>query len=120
MREINKNLNIGKIKRVDLKAEKAEKSEPQFCGDICESEETGVKDFSNPKAETLGRSQVNKSDNLESDVAFGMAHPQAIESADKFFDIAFKSLQAEGDTNAYEKAAAMTDIFTRKEQLTNK
>lgn len=117
MREINKN-TIGKIQKVDLKS-KSDQSQPQFCAETDGNDENVIKDFSNPKAETLGRSQVNKSDNLESDVAFGMANPEAIQNADKFFDIAFKGLLAKGDPEAYEKAAAMTDIFTRKEQLAN-
>lgn len=119
MREI-KNNNFGQIQRVDLKTDKVDKSDPQFCAEINEAEERNIQDFSNPKAETLGRSQVSKSDNLEADVAFGMAHPNEIATADKFFDIAFKSLQAEGDADAYGKAAAMTEIFTRKEQLASK
>ena len=117
MREIHKNLKFGKIQNIDLKANKVGKSESQSCDETSGSEETVVKDFSNPKAETFGRSQVSKSDNLESDIAFGIAHHQAITNADKFFDTAFKKLLDDGDPNAYGKASTMTDIFTRKEQL---
>lgn len=103
MREINKNMDIGKVQKVDLQTSKTEKNEPQFCGEI---EEVNVKDFSNPK-EVLGRSQVNKADNLKNDVSFGIANPKAIENSDKLFELAFNKLQSKGDPNAYEKACAI-------------
>lgn len=111
MREINNNLEYGKVQKSDFKAEKAdEKVESQCCA---HAEEKNVQDFSNP-TEILGRSQVNKADNLKEDVSFGMAHPEAIKSADKFFDVAYANLLRENDPNAYEKAAAMTSIYARE------
>lgn len=118
MREIDKNLKFSKIQNIDFKA-KPEANDQKISAEA-NNDENIIKDFSNPTAETLGRSQVNKSDNLENDIAFGISNPKAITNADKFFDIAFQNLQAEGDPEAYEKAAAMTDIFVRKEQLANR
>ncbi len=110
MRDVNNNMRIGKLKKSELKTEKIEKQELQHSGDL---EETSLKDFSNP-TEVLGRSQVSKSDNLKQDVAFGMARTEAISSADRLFDIAFKQLQADDDLNAYEKACTIaTSLETR-------
>ncbi|MDD3436101.1 MAG: hypothetical protein PHC64_03005 [Candidatus Gastranaerophilales bacterium] len=110
MREV-KNENFGKIPNAHLKRGKTnEKSSPPFCA---KTETECISDFSNPK-EVLGRSQVSKSDNRKADVAFGMANPEAIAKADNFFEIAYANLQAEGDPNAYEKAAAMSTIYAKE------
>lgn len=110
MREIKNNVEIGKAQGADFKSSKTEKSEPQFCAEL---EETDLKDFSNP-TEILGRSQVSKADNLKEDVAFGMANPQAIASADKFFNIAYAQLLSQNDPNAYEKASTMASIYAKE------
>ena len=112
MREVKNNVEIGKTKKVEVKSTKIEKAEPQFCGEL-ETEST-IKDFSNPSAEVLGRSQVSKADNLKADVAFGMEHPETISSADKFFDIAYNTLQSKKDPNAYEKASTMASIYAKE------
>lgn len=72
-----------------------------------------VKDLSD-QTEILGRSQISKADNLKADVAFGIANPQAITSADKFFDIAYTQLVNDNDANAYEKASAMATIYAKE------
>lgn len=111
MREVNNNPEYGKIQKTDLRLNKIdEKSESMPCAS---TEEKKVQDFSNP-AEILGRSQVNKTDNLKEDVSFGMAHPEAIASADKFFDITYANLVKANDPNAYEKAASMASIYARE------
>jgi len=102
MSKINNNVEIGKVQKVDSKIEKTENIEPQS-----KREESSIKDFSNPKAEALGRSQVKSTDNLQADVAFGMAHPEAIKSADKLFNLSFSGLQADNDPDAYIKACAI-------------
>lgn len=112
MREVKNNVEIGKAKKVDVKNGKTEKVEPQLASEL--EFESNIKDFSNPSAEILGRSQVSKADNLNADVAFGMEHPEAISSADRFFDIAYKTLQANKDPNAYEKASTMTAIYAKE------
>lgn len=104
MREINKNMKIGKVQPNGFKQEKPEKAETSFCG---ESEEASIKDFSNPSAEVLGRSQVSKTDNLKEDIAFGKANPEKIAKADKLFNLALAKLEAEGNPNAYEIASSI-------------
>lgn len=113
MREIKNNVEVGKIPKADFKKEKCEEAEPQFCGES-NNESPKVKDFSNP-TEALGRSQVNKADNLKTDIAFCSVHPEAVENSDKLFEIAFKGLQDSGDPNAYEKACAIATCEDAKE-----
>lgn len=113
MREIKNNVEIGKAQKAELKSNKLNNAEPNFCAEI---EESGVKDFSNP-TEVLGRSQVSKTDNLKEDVAFGMANHNAISKSDKLFELAFKNLQAEGDPDAYEKACAIATSEEAKDLL---
>ncbi|MFA7657845.1 MAG: hypothetical protein WCY19_00255 [Candidatus Gastranaerophilaceae bacterium] len=115
MREVKNNVEIGKAQKSDLRTAKGTKAEPQFCGEF--EEESSIKDFSNPKAEALGRSQVSKTDNVEKDVAFGKAHPETIERADKLFALAFKGLRAAGDPDAYEKACAISTSSDARDLL---
>jgi len=109
MREIKK-MDASTVQpKQELKAGKAEiAQEVAFSGAV---EEKVIQDFSNPKAETLGRSQVSKTDNLQADVAFGMTHPEAIAKADNFFDQAYAQLQAKKDPNAYENACKITSAY---------
>lgn len=109
MSEIKK-INVGKLSQ-NIEHKSAEKSEPQFSGS--ESNPKVVKDLSD-QTEVLGRSQISKTDNLACDVAFGMQNPQAIESADKFFNIAYAQLVKDNDPNAYEKASSMASIYARE------
>lgn len=100
MREIN-NSDVSNIQKTNLTTGKIEKNDPQVCN---EGEECGLKDFSNPSGEVLGRSQVNKADNLKQDLAFCAINPEAVQSSDKLFEIAYKKFSEEKDPNAYEKA----------------
>lgn len=113
MREINNNVEMGKAQSTDFKLNKPEKSEPQFCS---ESEETEIKDFSNP-TEILGRSQVSSTDNLKSDVAFGVANPDSIANSEKLFDMAYTQLLKDNDPHAYEKACAIATSTDARELL---
>lgn len=111
MREINKNMDLGKVQKSELKSNDSEKMDLQ----PITSEGKEIKDFSNPTAEALGRSQVNKTDNLKSDVAFASAYPQAISKSDKLFNMALAKLEADGDPNAYEKACSIATSEDAKE-----
>ena len=113
MRDVKNNVEIGKLKKSELKVNKADKQELQACEN---SEETSLKDFSNP-TEVLGRSQVNKSDNLEQDVTFGINQAKAISNSDRLFDIAFKQLKADGEPNAYEKACTIATSSETRDLL---
>ena len=110
MREIKNNVEIGKAQsKHEIKSNKAEESFPQS-----EKQETQTNDVSFSGAEVLGRSQVSKADALQKDVAFGMAHPKAIEKADKFFDMAYAQLNKDGEANPYEKACALTKTYVKE------
>ena len=109
MREIKK-INAGQVP-TNVESKSAEKAEPQFSGSEINSKV--VKDLSD-QTEVLGRSQISKTDNLASDVTFGMQNPQAIESADKFFNLAYTQLVNENDPNAYEKASTMASIYAKE------
>lgn len=111
MREINKNMDIGKIQKSELKSNDSDKMDLQ----PITSEGKEIKDFSNPTAEALGRSQVSKTDNLKSDIAFGISHPEAISKSDKLFNMALAKLEADGDPDAYEKACSIATSADAKE-----
>lgn len=114
MREIKNNVEIGKIQQKhEIKTGKAEETFPQ----ISAAEETPSKEVSFSGAEVLGRSQVNKADALNKDIAFGMKHPDAIEKADKFFKVAYSKLKADGEANAYEKACTLTNAYVKELEI---
>lgn len=111
MREIKK-INVGQGQvPPNIEPKSADKSDPQFSAN--EANAKVVNDLSN-QTELLGRSQICKKDNLTCDVAFGMKNPQAIESADKFFEMAYAQLVNENEPDAYEKASAMASIYARE------
>lgn len=87
------------------------KTDPGVPGQEPKKEPEEKAEYVQNAPETLGRSLVNKTDNLKNDVAFGIAHPDAIKKADMFFNNAFDTLQAQGDPQAYAKASAMTKIY---------
>ena len=102
MRDVKNNVEIGKIQpRPEIKTAKAE----EVALPAAPIEEKIAADFSNPSAEVLGRSQVSPADALQKDVAFGMANPEAIEKADKFFDMAY------AQTGDYAKASELTSAY---------
>lgn len=113
MREIKNNVEIGKVKNTEMKLNKTNNADSNFCGD---SETSNVNDFSNP-SEVLGRSQLSKTDNLKADVAYAMANPETISKSDKLFEMAFKELQKDEDPNAYEKACAIATSEEAKDLL---
>ncbi len=108
MREIN-NTNLGKIQQPELKVEKQKIADVK--NDI---KDDVIQDFSNPKAESLGRSQVMGSDNLKNDIAFLKANPKAVQNAEAFFNMAYADLLKKDVPNAYEKAAAMATMFAQE------
>ena len=106
MRDVKNNVELGKVQpRKEIKPEKTE----EVIQPVVSQEEKVTADFSNPTAEALGRSQVGPGsvDALKKDVAFGMAHPDAIDQADKFFNIALSQLEAKGEKDSYAKASEL-------------
>lgn len=64
-------------------------------------------DFSDSKAEALGRSMLFKGvDGVNNDLKALMENPQIAENSDKIFETAFKAAQDAGLENPYEEAAS--------------
>lgn len=104
------------IKKVDLnnRVPYFGKTDPGVPGQEQKKEPEEKPEFAQNAPETLGRSLVNETDNLKNDVTFGMTHPQAIASADKFFDKAYENLKAKNHPHAYEEASAMTKLYVEE------
>ena len=68
-----------------------------------------LKDFSDPKAEALGRSLLIKDvDNTDNDLKQLLKNPQIAENSDEMFETAFKAAEDAGIENPYEEAAAFS------------
>ncbi len=66
-----------------------------------------IKDFSDSKAETIGRSMLFKgADGVNSDLKALLENPQIAENSDKMFDAMYNSALAAGVENPYEEAAS--------------
>lgn len=112
MREVNSTPEIKPISKIDKKVKTPETQTEKT------SFEGGkeVKDFSNPKMEALGRSQVkmSKADNIEKDLLAFTANPEKVMNAEKFFDLALASAEKKGDKNPYETAALQTGLYSQE------
>ena len=76
---------------------------------IKEEEEPKLKDFSDPKAEALGRSMLVKdADNTNNDLKALVKDPQIADNSDKMFEIAYKAAVDSGLKNPYEEASAFS------------
>lgn len=64
--------------------------------------------------DVVGRSQIQRADNVKEDVNFMLRNPEIMAKAEKFFDVAYQQLLKEDSPNAYEKAAAMATTFARE------
>lgn len=63
----------------------------------------------------LGKSQVSKPDNINSDIDFcKKSTPEFLQKCDSFFDNAFDTLTAKGDENAYVKACVLSKEFANE------
>lgn len=68
-------------------------------------------DFSDSKAEALGRSMLIKgADNLNNDLKALMENPQLAENSDEVFEAAYKAAQEAGLKNPYEEAASAATV----------
>ena len=81
-----------------------QKQTPDIPQEIPE-EEPKYKDFSNPKAEALGRSMVKNPDNINNDLKAIMKNPQIAENSDELFETAYKAAFDSGVENPYEEAS---------------
>lgn len=65
-----------------------------------------MSDFSDPKAEVIGRSMLFKgTDDTSHDLKVLLDNPQVAENSDKAFETALKAAQNAGVQNPYEEAA---------------
>ncbi len=110
MREIKNDVTIGSIQqKKELKTGKL--------GSVIPQVESGkITDDLSISSEVLGRAQVNSPDALQKDVSFASAHPDAIEKADKFFDMTYQTLSENGDPDAYVKASLLTKAYVEEFQ----
>lgn len=66
-----------------------------------------ITDFSDSKAEALGRSMLFKGvDDVNNDLKAILENPQIAENSDEMFEVAFKAAQEAGAENPYEEAAS--------------
>ena len=96
---VNNNLNFQNKQKTNSEdtPERSEAEEPKF------------KDFSDPKAEALGRSMLVKDvDNINSDLKALVKNPQIAENSDKMFETAYNEALKTGIENPYEEAATFS------------
>jgi hypothetical protein len=63
----------------------------------------------------LGKSQVSKPDNVQSDIDFCLKQtPEFLEKCDNFFEKTFIALSNSNDDFAYEKACVLTKEFANE------
>lgn len=68
-------------------------------------------DFSDNKAEALGRSMLFKGvDNLNHDLKTLLDNPQVAENSDKMFEAAYNAALSAGVENPYEEAATASTV----------
>lgn len=76
---------------------------------IPENETPQLKDFSDPKAEALGRSMlIKENDNVNNDLKALIKNPQIAESSDKLFETSYQAALDAGIANPYEEAATFS------------
>ena len=89
------------------------KQTPETDPPVSQESEYQLKDFSNTKAEAIGRSMLFKgNDNINNDLKAITENPQIAETSDKVFETAYTAAKASGMQNPYEEAAsASTTAF---------
>ena len=76
---------------------------------VKEDEEPKLKDFSDPKAEALGRSMLVKdADNTNNDLKALLKNPQIADNSDEMFETAYKAAVDVGVENPYEEASTFS------------
>lgn len=85
-----------------------QKHNPEIPSEAVEVSENApqLTDFSDSKAEALGRSMLFKgADDINNDLKALIENPQIAENSDDIFETAFKAAQEAGLENPYEEAA---------------
>ena len=95
------------VNQVNFKSSQKQTSEPQQ--EAGQNEEPKLKDFSDPKAEALGRSMlVKENDSVNNDLKALIKNPQIAENSDELFEKAYKAAVDSGIQNPYEEAASFS------------
>ena len=115
MGEINgPNFGVNQVNFQGVKKSQAEVPE-----ESTEKELPQLKDFSNPKGESLGCAQVQVNsqiqfrgldDNTDADLKALLENPQIAENSDKAFETAYKALQDAGVQHPYEQASEFATV----------
>lgn len=84
-----------------------QKAQPAAPSEEIQEDTPKLNDFSDPKAEALGRSMLFKgADDATHDLKALLENPQIAENSDNAFETAFKAAQEAGVENPYEEAAS--------------
>ncbi len=84
-----------------------QKQTPDTPQGVTEGEEPKFKDFSDPKAEALGRSMLVKdADSTNNDLKALIKDPQIADNSDELFETAYKAAVDSGVENPYEEASS--------------
>ena len=76
---------------------------------VSENEQPQLKDFSDPKAEALGRSMlIKETDNVNNDLKALLKNPQIAENSDELFETSYQAALDAGVENPYEEAATFS------------
>jgi hypothetical protein len=102
MSEINgPNLSVNQVNFNSTQKQPAESSPA-----VPENEVPQLKDFSDPKAEALGRSMLIKdADGINSDLKALIKNPQVADNSDELFETAYNAALDAGIENPYEEAS---------------
>ena len=102
MGELNgPNFSVNKINFQGVQKQSHDVSVPEQT----ETDAPRLTDFSDPRAEALGRSQVRGADNINADLKALLENPQVAENSDKMFETAYKAAVDAGLEHPYEKAS---------------
>ena len=83
-----------------------QKPQQEIPQETVEAESPKLQDFSDPKAEALGRSMLFKgADDVNHDLKALLDNPQIAENSDEMFETALKAAEQAGVENPYEEAA---------------
>lgn len=114
MSELNgTNFGVNKVNLYGVQKSAQEAPVPE----TTEQEENApkLKDFSDPKAEALGRSMLFKgADNTNNDLKALLENPEIAENSDKAFDAAYNAAKDAGVENPYEEASSFATTNLNK------
>jgi hypothetical protein len=104
MSEVNgPNINLNQLNYAGLHKQNIEQPVPETTTEAAPQ----ITDFSDSKAEALGRSMLFKgADSTNNDLKSLIENPQIAENSDKLFDAAYESALKNGVENPYEEAAS--------------